>query len=82
MPEPPSVTLVSSIRPILDGGYRMSLGTLGVLGLLGPLRKFADDYERELVIDARREGASWDEIGAALGVPRQTAHRRHAGAAK
>jgi len=82
VPEPPSVTLANTLRPILDGGYRLSLGTLGVLGLLPTLRQFADDYERELVIDARREGHSWDDIGASLGVPRQTAHRRHAEAAK
>jgi len=74
--------LANTLRPILDGGYRLSLGTLGVLGLLPALRRFADEYERELVIDARRAGHSWDEIGAALGVPRQTAHRRHAEATK
>jgi hypothetical protein len=32
---------------------------------------------RDTVRAARREGATWQQIGDQLGVPRQTAHRRY-----
>jgi hypothetical protein len=34
------------------------------------------DYEKRLVREARRQNATWDDIGKALGIPRQNAHRR------
>jgi len=33
-----------------------------------------DDYRRTLALVALREGATWSQIGAALGVTRQTAY--------
>lgn len=41
------------------------------------LRRLADRLERETVGRARSDGWSWREIGAALGVSGQAAHKRH-----
>jgi DNA-directed RNA polymerase specialized sigma24 family protein len=41
------------------------------------LRRLADQSERQAVQRAREEGWSWREIGAALGVSAQAAHKRH-----
>lgn len=43
-------------------------------------RERLDARERELAVEAREAGASWAEIGAALGLSRSQAHRRHAAA--
>lgn len=39
--------------------------------------KAAEARLDELVIEARDAGATWEEIGRALGVTTQTAHRRY-----
>jgi DNA-directed RNA polymerase specialized sigma24 family protein len=52
------------------------LSALESLRLLEPARDALTTYEGELVAEARRDGHSWEEIGDALGVPKQTAHRR------
>lgn len=41
------------------------------------LRGELDQIETELAAAAIRAGLSWSEIGAALGVSKQAAHRRH-----
>jgi hypothetical protein len=53
-----------------------------IVGLTGvaALRAEVERLERELVLAARRNFSSWSEIGAALGVSKQAAHRRHGGA--
>lgn len=43
------------------------------------LRQLADQSERQAVKRARTAGWSWREIGAALGVSAQAAHKRHRG---
>ena len=43
------------------------------------LRRLADDLEASLVQSARLAGWSWQEIGDALGVSRQAAHKKHGG---
>jgi hypothetical protein len=48
------------------------------LGRVVAARAKLDARERELVVVAREAGASWEEIGRALGVSRSQAHRRHA----
>lgn len=49
----------------------------GRLQALSELRRELDVIESELAADAVRSGMSWREIGAALGVSKQAAHRRH-----
>jgi hypothetical protein len=41
------------------------------------LRRLADQVEAKQVAEARRRGWSWDQIGDALGVSRQAAHKKH-----
>ncbi len=49
----------------------------GQLEALRELRRELDAMESELAADAVRAGMSWREIGAAIGVSKQAAHRRH-----
>lgn len=51
---------------------------LDALQDLTDLRAAFDRLERLLVAEARRGKWTWEEIGGALGVSRQAAHRRHA----
>lgn len=74
----PGAPLESFLNSFCDQAYRERVGALGMLRLLEPTRIALKQYAEELVFQARREGRSWDEIGKALGVPRQTAHRRYA----
>jgi hypothetical protein len=41
------------------------------------LRRLADQVESQQVAAARRLGWSWDQIGDALGVSRQAAHKKY-----
>lgn len=47
------------------------------LEALCELRRELDAIESELAAEAVRAGMSWREIGAAIGVSKQAAHRRH-----
>ena len=47
------------------------------LEALCELRRELDTIESELAAEAIRAGMSWREIGAAIGVSKQAAHRRH-----
>ena len=49
----------------------------GQLEALCELRRELDSIESELAAEAIRGGMSWREIGAAIGVSKQAAHRRH-----
>jgi hypothetical protein len=62
--------------------YRLELATvleqpLVALETLTETRATLDRLERLLVDEARRRRSSWEEIGRALGISRQAAHRRH-----
>ncbi|MEV5080624.1 helix-turn-helix domain-containing protein [Streptomyces sp. NPDC056159] len=50
-------------------------------GLAGvaALRRLLDELEALHVSNARAQGWSWEAIASALGVKRQSAHRKHAG---
>lgn len=41
------------------------------------LRRLADQLEERNVSAARRRGWSWEQIGDALGISRQAAHKKH-----
>ncbi len=41
------------------------------------LRRAAERLEAQQVASARRQGWSWQQIGDALGVTRQSAHAKH-----
>jgi hypothetical protein len=41
------------------------------------LRRLAEQVEAEQVIRARRDGWSWEQVGDALGVSKQAAHKKH-----
>lgn len=47
------------------------------LRALARLRRELEAAETELAANALRAGLSWSQIGACLGVSKQTAHRRH-----
>ena len=72
----PGAALTSYLNSLTDEGYRERVGPLGMLRLIAPLRDAVQSYEGTLVREARGDGASWEEVGHALGVPKQTAHRR------
>ncbi|MFI7047348.1 RNA polymerase subunit sigma-70 [Streptosporangium sandarakinum] len=48
------------------------------LAAVAALRRLLEELEAAHVTEARSQGASWEAIAAALGVKRQTAHRKHA----
>lgn len=57
---------------------RVTRSALIVLELGARLRAKLDELERVAVNEARHEGATWQEIGDALGITRQSAHDKHA----
>lgn len=46
------------------------------------LRDLADEVEAAHVASARRQGWSWEAIGRALGVTRQSIHKKYAAAVR
>jgi ATP-dependent Clp protease ATP-binding subunit ClpA len=47
------------------------------LSALAQLRRELETAETELAAEALGDGMSWSQIGAALGISKQAAHRRH-----
>ena len=47
------------------------------LRAVGALHRLAEQVEAAAVAHARREGWSWEQIGDALGVARQSVHAKH-----
>lgn len=74
----PDPALASFLNSLLDKGYRERVGALGLLRLMDPTRTAMRAYEQSLVWQARLDGATWEQVGDALGIPKQTAHRRFA----
>jgi predicted transcriptional regulator len=50
---------------------------LVALAEVAALRRVVDDLERHGVAQARYRGRTWREIAEALGVTKQTAHRKY-----
>jgi hypothetical protein len=48
------------------------------LAAVAALRRLADELEAAHVANARAAGWSWEAIAGALGVTRQSAHKKHA----
>ncbi|WP_016906621.1 hypothetical protein [Streptomyces xiaopingdaonensis] len=65
---------VESARAAVDADPEVGLRGLAAL------RQLVERTEAAQVANARRAGWSWDEIGRALGVSRQAAHKKHGGA--
>ncbi|GAA2074830.1 helix-turn-helix domain-containing protein [Actinomadura alba] len=49
------------------------------LAAVAALRRLAEELEALHVSNARAQGWSWEAIASALGVRRQSAHKKHAG---
>ncbi|MEV6558856.1 helix-turn-helix domain-containing protein [Nocardia sp. NPDC051756] len=47
------------------------------LRAVGALHRLAEQVERAAVAHARTQGWTWEQIGDALGVTRQSAHTKH-----
>jgi hypothetical protein len=56
--------------------WREREGPLGILKLGGPLKDALRSYEGQLVAEARKKGATWDQIGEALNTQKQNVHKR------
>lgn len=48
-----------------------------LLRAVGALHRLAEQVEAAAVARARAEGWTWEQIGDALGVSRQSAHTKH-----
>jgi hypothetical protein len=47
------------------------------LRAVGALRRLAEQVEAAAVARAREQGWTWEQVGDALGVTRQSAHTKH-----
>jgi hypothetical protein len=62
---------VDTARAAMDRDPRVGLRAVAAL------RRLVERLEALQVDSARRQGWSWEEIGAALGVSRQAVHKKH-----
>ncbi|MGK5732285.1 hypothetical protein [Streptomyces sp. URMC 124] len=63
---------VGTTEAAMDGDPHVGLRAVAAL------RRLVERLEALQVDSARRQGWSWEEIGAALGVSRQAVHKKHA----
>jgi hypothetical protein len=69
--------MVTSRSRALPEGLTSPDPILGLAAVLA-LRDLADEVEAAHVVSARRQGWSWADIGQALGVSRQSVHKKYA----
>lgn len=67
---------VDALRTEVDLLATPSQDPLDVLAEAGHLQAAVDKAMRQFVDDARDAGATWDQVGKALGVTKQAAHLR------
>ncbi|TQO20149.1 hypothetical protein FB472_1764 [Rhodoglobus vestalii] len=60
----------------LDEQFHIAAPAIG-LRAVGALHRLAERVEAMHVAEARYEGWSWEQIGDALGVTRQSVHLKH-----
>ena len=65
------------MRATLVEGLESPDPAAGLAAVLA-LRDLADEVEAAHVASARRQGWSWEAIGRALGVTRQSIHKKYA----
>jgi len=72
--------MLTTMTAIVELGKKASTAADPGLGLeaVAALRRLLDDLELLHVSNARDQGWSWRRIAAALGVTKQTVHRKHA----
>ncbi|MEW9532341.1 Clp protease N-terminal domain-containing protein [Microbispora sp. NPDC049125] len=76
MPSAPTLeSLIAQVRSVLDDGPALDRLTLAV-GLANRLGELGENLIGYYVDEARRDGVSWAEIGARLGVSRQAVQKR------
>lgn len=61
----------------VDPDYLDRTDPLTMLRLAEAMRVALRAYDERCVFAARMAGATWQEVGDALGMPRQNAHRRY-----
>jgi hypothetical protein len=61
----------------VDSEYLARTDPLTMLVLGNDVRRALRSYDEECVYAARMAGATWQEIGDALGMPRQNAQRKY-----
>jgi hypothetical protein len=65
------------IYTALDTAQDWGLPTSEYVRVLNEWSKIADGRLEQAVVDMRGEGATWQEVGDALGVTRQAAQQRY-----
>src|SRR4051812_40971961 len=73
LPQEPLASYLGSMNP----RYANRAGPLGMLRLIDPIATAMRAYERQLVAEALKDGATWAQIGDALGMSRSNAYNRH-----
>ena len=69
--------LADYTRGYTDADYLARTDPLTMLRLGGALRTALRAYDEECVAAARMAGATWQEVGDALGMERQNAQRKY-----
>ncbi|MFB0617843.1 helix-turn-helix domain-containing protein [Streptomyces sp. AGS-58] len=60
-----------------DRGLPGDAGAVFLSGAVGALHRLAEQVEAAAVARAREQGWSWEQIGDALGVSRQSVHAKY-----
>jgi hypothetical protein len=75
-PSPRSTAVELHARALADPGYPSRTDPLKMLTFLRVTRAAIEEYEHACVRASRKAGATWEEVGNALGMARQNAQRK------